>query len=324
MILKCEICGFDFNSTVHTPLALPCGHTYCIVCIEKSYKRNWEFNCFNCKQKYYNIKFPINEYVKIMRRKKLSIENIVDVSFNYNFNLKIRNEINFCFFNGNYYIEKKNNDIINNNKGNKRKNNFYELNPVKGIKSIKIEKNIKFKKEDSTRTKTISSNNSKCSSLSNYYPSKNKEYSSLFNYCEFMKKIFLYLDKYNFKFKGKLFRYFFKPFIFFMILFYNIFVFNNLEFGINYLFISILYENEYNFCDVVFKLKLYIAFSIYLLFDDFTQKFYFLINNISWLNNSLIGIRTIYIILMLGQEITLDQIILKIIKILIHCNLLYK
>jgi len=53
-------------------------------------------------------------------------------------------------------------------------------------------------------------------------------------------------------------------------------------------------------------------------------KVYYIINNIFWLNDVLIGIRTFYIILVLGNQITLDLIIIRIIKFLSYCNLLIK
>ena len=112
MILKCELCNFDFNSTVHTPIALSCGHTFCIVCIEKIFKKNWLFKCIKCNHRYYNIDFPANEYVKIMRRKKLTLEKIFDISIDYKNDLSIVNEINITFSNG-VYIEKINNENMN-------------------------------------------------------------------------------------------------------------------------------------------------------------------------------------------------------------------
>jgi hypothetical protein len=325
MILKCELCNFDFNSTVHTPIALSCGHTFCIVCIEKIFKKNWLFKCIKCNHRYYNIDFPANEYVKIMRRKKLTLEKIFDISIDYKNDLSIVNEINITFSNG-VYIEKINNENMNikiNKKtsNDKKKNILYEINPVKGIKSIKIEKKLS-KREESTRTKTLSSNNSIHSTLSNYFPSKNNEYSSLFNYFELMKKIAIY--NHRIKIKGKIFNYIYKNICFFLIIFLNCYIFHNFEFGIFFLFISILYENEYNFYYIVFKLKLYTAFTFYLLFEDMIYKVYYIINNIFWLNDVLIGIRTFYIILVLGNQITLDLIIIKIIKFLSYCNLLIK
>ena len=325
MILKCELCNFDFNSTVHTPIALSCGHTFCIVCIEKLYKKNWLFKCIKCNQRFFNINFPPNEYVKIMRRRKLTLEKIFDISVDYKKELTIINEINITFSNG-IYIEKyrnENNNIkINKNINNeKKKNVLYEINPVKGIKSIKIEKKL-FKREESTRTKTLSSNNSIHSTLSNYYPSKNNEYSSLFNYFELMKKIVLY--NHRVKIHGKIFNYIYKFFCFFLLILLNFCIFNNFEFGIYFLFISIVYENEYNFYDIVLKLKLYTALTFYLLFEDMIYKFHYIIHNIFWLNDVFIGIRTFYVILVLGNQITLDLIILKIIKLLSHCNLLIK
>ena len=91
------------------------------------------------------------------------------------------------------------------------------------------------------------------------------------------------------------------------------------------MFISILYINENNIYDIVLKLKMYSAMVFLLLFEDFIYKIgLYYLNNFTIFYNILIGIRTIYTIFVLGNELTLNAILSRILWTMSLGNLLIK
>ena len=48
-MFECPICMEEYKpNSVKKPLILPCGHTFCISCINKAFKNN-RISCFLCK-----------------------------------------------------------------------------------------------------------------------------------------------------------------------------------------------------------------------------------------------------------------------------------
>jgi len=44
----CKICQDDFDPVNRVPLILPCGHTFCSVCLRQSLQANHRISCLNC------------------------------------------------------------------------------------------------------------------------------------------------------------------------------------------------------------------------------------------------------------------------------------
>ena len=155
---------------------------------------------------------------------------------------------------------------------------------------------------------------------------KNQEFSLLFNYFEVMKYIIKYSDKYrNVGTFGKIIKIIYQYLSTTLILILNYFLLKDYEFSLFYMFISILYINENNIYDIVLKLKMYSAMVFLLLFEDFIYKIgLYYLNNFTIFYNILIGIRTIYTIFVLGNELTLNAILSRILWTMSLGNLLIK
>lgn len=47
-MLKCKVCNDPFDSSVKLPFILRCGHTFCKLCMDKSFEIKRQFACLNC------------------------------------------------------------------------------------------------------------------------------------------------------------------------------------------------------------------------------------------------------------------------------------
>ena len=141
-----------------------------------------------------------------------------------------------------------------------------------------------------------------------------------------MKYIIKYSDKYrNVGTFGKIIKIIYQYLSTTLILILNYFLLKDYEFSLFYMFISILYINENNIYDIVLKLKMYSAMVFLLLFEDFIYKIgLYYLNNFTIFYNILIGIRTIYTIFVLGNELTLNAILSRILWTMSLGNLLIK
>jgi hypothetical protein len=154
-------------------------------------------------------------------------------------------------------------------------------------------------------------------------PQNINEYPSLFNYFELMRQIITYTDKNKNYLIGKLFNFIFKPFMFFFLMIINWFIFLNYDFGYLFLFLSIIYERNNNISDISKKTKMLIMFAFLMfvesILDDIGVKF---IMNAIMGQNVLSCFRTIFIIIILGNEHTLNWGISSLLKIMNNMNLI--
>lgn len=154
---------------------------------------------------------------------------------------------------------------------------------------------------------------------------KTVEYISLYNYFEFMKYLIRYTDTNKKNLIGKIFTFIYKPVIFCLLILLNVFIFKNYEFGLVYLFICVIYENGNSFHTISKKVKMWMGFVSFVLFENLMWKLGIVIfENISFVQNIFSCIRTVYIILLLGNEITLNAIITKILNVMYYTNLILK
>jgi kelch-like protein 10 len=47
--MECPSCLDVFNSKKRVPKNIPCGHTYCLECLEKIYEKNGIIRCPTCR-----------------------------------------------------------------------------------------------------------------------------------------------------------------------------------------------------------------------------------------------------------------------------------
>ena len=343
---KCFMCSNIYNSNTIIPLILPCGHTFCDKCIEKEYNKKNTFICKFCDKKIYThySKFIKNEYILSLIDKKMLSNEFCDIK--YIKNLKKINQIWYNFINNEFDdllhpkpkpiiplteikqdIKEKEKEIKEEKKqkfsNSKSANNLY--NDDSHNKTIDTTLSSTFQKKNNSKYSTVKSTKKK--TIEYFIKPTNKEYSQLFNYFEVIKNILKYNDKFKNVGKiGKFIKIIYQPIIliFFLILHYYLLLYN-FEFGLFYIFICILYVNENNIYDVVLKVKMYTAFVSLLLLEDLIYKL-----RISYLNsftlfyNVLIGSRTIYTIFILGNELTLNTIIINILWIMCLGHLLLK
>ena len=50
--LSCLYCKETYNTTTKMPLCIPCGHTYCLKCVEDEYFKKTSFTCQKCRIRY--------------------------------------------------------------------------------------------------------------------------------------------------------------------------------------------------------------------------------------------------------------------------------
>ena len=323
---KCSICDFIFNSSARIPKVLPCGHTFCDKCIYAEFKKNQSLICKKCDKKIYThySEFIKNEYILSLRYKRIYPNDLCSMSLDYKNDLMEDKQIS-CYFINNKFVDlihpEIKEKIKGDNKHQKKSSNSFIKNNSQNITN------------DSTLNSTLKKNNSKYSinnpkkkKIEYFIKPSNQEFSQLFNYFEFMKNLIKFHEK--FRSNGKIFKiikFVYQPMMIFLLLILNYYLLNNFEFGLFYMFISIFYVNENNLYDIVLKLKMYIAYVFFILFEDLVSKIGLLyVINISVFNNILVGFRTIYVILILGNEFTLNPIVSKILWMMCLGNLLLK
>ena len=152
-----------------------------------------------------------------------------------------------------------------------------------------------------------------------------EKYNSLYNFFEFMKYIIRYSDNNQSTLLNNIFTLIYKPVVFTLLLLINFYIFQHSEFGIFYMSISILYESSNSVKDISKKIKMWIAFVSFLLFEHLTWKLgIVLFENVSIVKNIFSCIRTVFIILVLGNETTLNVILSKVLNLLYYTNLILK
>ena len=153
---------------------------------------------------------------------------------------------------------------------------------------------------------------------------KKQKYPPLYNYFELMKKIFKYGDKYNKKYCNQIFIFLFR-FLMFCILFtINIYFIKYIDVAFFYLFICILVEKENTIYEISTKIKMFLALSCFYFVENIVKSlgFKYLIEISTYISNISSGTRTLYNILVLGNDSTLNLIVFTILNILSNLHLL--
>jgi hypothetical protein len=87
--LLCLGCNLNFNIFKRKPIALPCGHSFCNICIDSSYKVTSYIKCWTCDKKHFNEQNNLNInqliYIFLVNQKEIIIkkqENLI-TKFSY-------------------------------------------------------------------------------------------------------------------------------------------------------------------------------------------------------------------------------------------------
>ena len=348
----CPRCECYLNSTHFIPIVAPCGHTFCCICIEEEYSEKMKFRCDLCKAETteHFSKFPTNFYILNIRRNKIKNENIFiggkspkinrdsisqskyskninsNISITYSFggtlrnkcNYSINNELTYTFFNNKLEIIKREVEFqkkeeaevktdCSSDFSNKKKSIRYRK-----ISSGLIESNNEYKKmsnliKNEDEKENIEKKSTKIIDFYGDETEKKKRYPPLYNYFELLKRIFRYGDKYN----KKLFN-------------LNIYFIRYMDVAFFYLFICILDEKENTIYEISTKIKMLMALSCFYFIENIVKSlgFKYLIEISTYISNRSSGTRTLYNILVLGNDSTLNLIVFTILNILSNLHLL--
>ena len=365
----CPRCECLLNSLYHLPLVVPCGHTFCHVCIEEEYLEKKKFRCDLCKAEtteHYS-QFPTNFYILNIRKNKIKNEYIFiggkspkvnkelpnsskysrnkapNISLTYSFGgtiqnksylyYLINNELTYTFFNNKLEIIKRevkfkkieesefktDSDFSNKNTSKKYIDSTSKIldNKKEFDKISNLMKNEDEKEE----------NVKKSFEIIDFYgdeTQKKKKYPPLYNYFELLKKLFKIGDKYNKKYFNQIIIFICRLLMFYILLKMNIYFIRNIDVAFFYLFICILIEKENTIYEISTKIKMFIALSCFYFVENIVKSlgFKYLIEISTYISNMSSGTRTLYNILVLGNDSTLNLIVFTILNILSNLHLL--
>lgn len=153
---------------------------------------------------------------------------------------------------------------------------------------------------------------------------KKQKYPPLYNYFELLKKMFKYGDKYNKKYCNKIFLFIFRLLMIFILLTINISFLKHIDVAFFYLFVCIIIEKENTIYEISTKIKMFIALSCFYFVENIVKSlgFKYLIEMSTYISNISSGTRTLYNILVLGNDSTLNLIVFTILNILSNLHLL--
>jgi hypothetical protein len=156
------------------------------------------------------------------------------------------------------------------------------------------------------------------------YIEKKLKYPALYNYFEMLKKIFKYGDKYNKKYCNQIFIFIFRVLMLYILLQANIYLIKSIDVALFFLFISILIEKENTIYEISTKIKMFLALSCFYFVENIVKSlgFKYLIDMSTYISNMSNATRTLYNLLVLGNESTLNLIVFTILNILSNLHLL--
>jgi len=249
-------------------------------------------------------------------------------------NYKINNEITYTFFNNKLEIIKREVEF---KKGEKAPKSDLVNNIDERIDSSRYRKMSFNTTTSSTRTRTIKkiSGNvqeikeeevKKIEMIDFYgeYTEKKLKYPALYNYFEMLKKIFKYGDKYNKKYCNQIFVFIFRVLMISILLQMNIYLIKYIDVALFFLFVSILAEKENTIYEISTKIKMFLALSCFYFMENIIKSlgFRYLIDMSTYISNMSNATRTLYNLLVLGNESTLNLIVFTILNILSNLHLL--
>ena len=372
----CPRCEFPLNSTIHIPLVIPCGHTFCNVCIEEEYLEKKKFRCDLCKAEFseHYSKFPQNLYILNIRHNKLKNENIFvggksrpiikDSNNNSRLSLgrikssnisiknsyggsqmrqdlikdtyTIHNEITYTFFNNKLEIIEREFELIKKEEDPKTDcssdySNKKSSGRFRKIGSSILDYQIEYKKIknliENEKEEDMKEIAPKKINFIDFYgdgATNKKKYPPLYNYFELLKKIFKYGDKFNKKYCNQIFIFIFRLLMFIILLFLNAFFIKHIDVALFFLLVSILVENENTIYEISTKIKMFLALSCFYFVENIVKSlgFKYLIDISSYISNMSSGTRTLFNLLVLGNDSTLNLIVFIILNILSNLHLL--
>ena len=153
---------------------------------------------------------------------------------------------------------------------------------------------------------------------------KKNKYPPLYNYTELLKKIFKYQDKYVKKYFNAIIIFFIRTFTFFGMLILNIYLIKYIDLAFFFLFVNILLEKEDTIYQISTKIKMFIALSCFYFVERIVKNlgFKYLIDMSSYISNISSGTRTLFNLLVLGSDSTLNLVVFIILNILSNLHLL--
>ena len=153
---------------------------------------------------------------------------------------------------------------------------------------------------------------------------KKSKYPPLYNYTELLKKIFKYQDKYVKKYFNKIITFIIRAIIFFGILIINIYLIKYIDVAFFFLFVNILLEKENTIYEISTKIKMFLALSCFYFVERIVKNlgFKYLIDMSSYISNISSGTRTLFNLLVLGNDSTLNLVVFIILNILSNLYLL--
>ena len=153
---------------------------------------------------------------------------------------------------------------------------------------------------------------------------KKNKYPPLYNYTELLKKIFKYQDKYVKKYFNAIITFFIRAFVFFAILILNIYLIKYIDLAFFFLFVNILLEKENTIYQISTKIKMFLALSCFYFVERIVKNlgFKYLIDMSSYISNISSGTRTLFNLLVLGNDSTLNLVVFIILNILSNLYLL--
>ena len=324
-------------------------------------RKKFRCDLCGAESKIHYSKYPTNKYILNIRRLKIKKEDIfvggkttiikIDESStkSYSFNVKYKikklyskykiiNAVTYTFKNNKFEIITREVDLKKKLDNEDAKTNYSTDIDRKNTISYRALNKMNLKEETKRKKSGASSSPPIEKTLNEVKPenrmimldfygdeeSNKQKYSSLYNYFELMKKIFKLGDKYNKKFMNNYFLFIARFLIFCLLLTVNIYMIKYIDIGFFFLFVSILYEKEDYINQISKKIKMFLALSSFYLLESVVKSLglKYLINMSSYINNIISGIRTLYNLLVLGNDSTLDFIVLIILNILSNMNLL--
>jgi hypothetical protein len=270
--------------------------------------------------------------------------NSSNISITYSFggslqqkkiNYSINNELTYTFFNNKLEIikrevkfEKKEEPDFktdcSSDYSNKKSSNRYRRISTDLLESQNKYKKISNLLKNEDEKENIEKKSIKIIDFYGDGAEKKQKYQPLYNYFELLKKIFKYGDKYNKKYCNQIFLFVFR-FLMFCILFtINIYFIKYIDVAFFYLFICILVEKENTIYEISTKIKMFLALSCFYFVENIVKSlgFKYLIEISTYISNISSGTRTLYNILVLGNDSTLNLIVFTILNILSNLHLL--
>jgi hypothetical protein len=282
----------------------------------------------------------INRNNNILNYSKTNSSNI-SITYSYGGSLQkketnysINNELTYTFFNNKLDIikrdvefEKKTPDIKTDcpsDFSNKKISQRYRRISTDILQSQNDNKNLSNLIKNEEEKENIEKKSIKIIDFYGDGIEKKKKYPPLYNYFELLKKLFKYGDKYNKKYFNQIFMFVFRFFMILILLITNIYFIKYIDVAFFYLFVCILVEKENTIYEISTKIKMFLALSCFYFVENIVKSlgFKYLIEISSYISNISSGTRTLYNILVLGNDSTLNLVVFTILNILSNLHLL--